>query len=696
MTASNQLRRSWKAKIYRLEGTSGDQWVDETTGIVVFHVTDKSQETDQKASQNELYLSVHEIPPGEDDMVPVTPEIRRINILEWARCFVHDQAHFIWEDNTGMAFSMSFYSSDHMQLIWNQIVEACSAFRSPTVPILTADTIAQIADIIEGAGSVPQGMEDWVEQDSTVDGLRNLVALAQAEPVAEEDDSDDDMEPREGEDADTAPTTPSTSHLRPALFRLVRGLFNLGNGRITVALMDDTHFPLTLACLEYGPASPGRQLKIELDRLVEGIPSIVAWTNPAVSEAMQRLARMSFMRDVALARLLDDYSAAIVTGQHILATRTVLNMLNGEMAAFKAWFAGPHSLEERASMLAFLDEFNVRSKFYLMLTGDGTGRRVTESLLSAGVLPFLVASVEMPMPHGRRAAEIIHFICTTSTSAARQALIDPPESIDALSRLMTLLTTVDPPEDVVEAVIGAISALLHPPKVGGVKQGSEAAVGFEISSPDSNSRLREGFLDLFYVRCSSALLALIRPPTESMSRSARTTTAHTLTTLAACIPSHALRVSYLIAGHSLFPKLVASLEWADVGCVIAAVRLLKVIVEATAAPTPAAETEFYSQMIIRCNVLGAILALAKRTAPGSPCSSPMVQSACLALLKTAHRIAYLNAVLVTDHRATLVEMTHHSLFTRLLEEPEPEMVVGSEMGDGDMGLSEDLRDAVGT
>ncbi len=549
----------------------------------------------------------------------MTNVTRTIDVLAWKQGKIQDGSHFVWLDSSGTHFSLSFFSPEYMEFIWTGINRAWGQPTQP--PPITPDTVGSVLRDVTASASTGD-LRLWLQHEGLMRAIEDVL---------------------DGDDPD----------LHRAAFLAAHAIATSGQVQAVHVMLAPGNIRTFARCLAHGDDLRQDQRDV-LGPLDSGryVP-VVDWSSPIMPNLIQRLTELTYLKDAIIGRHLDDLGNAHLTGLIATVLRSVLITVTEEGPAL-ARAVDAASPTTRPRLVRMVCELGDKVRYYLMITGDGAGRAVVPTLLAAGLGRLVLeAAAENPLPNTPTAdmldtlpavaAHALQFMSAAAFQPFRAYLSAPP-GLDGLRTFIGHLPHIVSPILTDVAFQAAASILVPPPMLELRAEEPPAQV-----SPSESSRLRDTFLDAYYTHCAALTVhGLSASPTRAH------TTRRTIELYTACIPHHGVRISYLLAGHSLFPRILAAIQARDVPVQLAAIKFFDSVVRSCrpapdglhASQSPA--TGFAIEILAKIRFPRALLAAIRRTMPEAPAPVAIVNSCALHTLTSVASIPVLYDMLMAD------------------------------------------------
>lgn len=131
-------------------------------------------------------------------------------------------------------------------------------------------------------------------------------------------------------------------HLLQQLHHLccaVKRLIQLNDSQILEQLLSDDHIMFTVGCLEYDPEYP--RLKANHRQYLQNesrFKQVIPISNAAICDKIRQTFRIQFLKDVVLARLLDDQTFTILTNMIYFSQTEIIGWISGDENYLEALF----------------------------------------------------------------------------------------------------------------------------------------------------------------------------------------------------------------------------------------------------------------------------------------------------------------------------------------------------------------------
>lgn len=119
----------------------------------------------------------------------------------------------------------------------------------------------------------------------------------------------------------------------------VKRLIQLNDSQILELLLSDDHIMFTVGCLEYDPEYP--RLKANHRQYLQNesrFKQVIPISNAAICDKIRQTFRIQFLKDVVLARLLDDQTFTILTNMIYFSQTEIIGWISGDENYLEALF----------------------------------------------------------------------------------------------------------------------------------------------------------------------------------------------------------------------------------------------------------------------------------------------------------------------------------------------------------------------
>ncbi|KAG5356345.1 hypothetical protein CJU89_6073 [Yarrowia sp. B02] len=153
-----------------------------------------------------------------------------------------------------------------------------------------------------------------------------------------------------------------SQHLLQQLHHLccaVKRLIQLNDSQILEQLLSDDHIMFTVGSLEYDPEYP--RLKANHRQYLQNesrFKQVIPISNTAICDKIRQTFRIQFLKDVVLARLLDDQTFTILTNMIYFAQTEIIGWISGDDRYLEALFGLFEHEQDRDFTLDAIDAAN--------------------------------------------------------------------------------------------------------------------------------------------------------------------------------------------------------------------------------------------------------------------------------------------------------------------------------------------------
>lgn len=248
----------------------------------------------------------------------------------------------VWTDPDGVDMALSFQEAEGCGAVWDTIREAAERLGGTYPPMLdlpkpTLAELDRIESLAKNAAASQQARDVLVKSIISENYVAKLVPLVEQ---AEDFESLEDLH---------------------KLCNIMKQMILFNDSQIIEQIIDEEVFDGTIGALEYDPDFPSHKANHrQFFRDHATFKEIVELSDPEVRKKIHRTYRLQYLKDVALARILDDPSFSLFNSmiyfnhieilQHISTTPTFLQNLFGVINSRE------RPLSDRKDAIAFIQQ----------------------------------------------------------------------------------------------------------------------------------------------------------------------------------------------------------------------------------------------------------------------------------------------------------------------------------------------------
>lgn len=521
-----------RVKVYQLNHDGA--WEDQGTGYaglinqdIVVHA-----EEDEKPSSTHLIL---EAPVIADDVYQQQGD----TIISW-----HDP-------NTHLDLALSFQEADQCKQFWRQVAgcQSRGRRRPDKPPLATAepgsmaveqqrlpdpslDTLGEIANIVNNCGLYHR--EYMAQAFTRKEYLRQLI---------EQFTMCEDLENADG---------------LSALFRIFKGMVMLNDNCLLETLLSDEYIMSVIGVLEYDPELSSRTHHRQYLTQTVVFKEVVPIRDPAVLANIHQNFRVAYLKDVILAKYLDDHTFSTLSTLIYFNSVEIVNQLASDNTFLDGLFSGlldQNTLDERlADLVGLLQEFCSMAKNLQVLQRAQFYRKLVEYNLF-GVLELTLGHVKRKLRLS--GVEIANGLISQESHLCRTQMMMQTPKCGLMGLLIDQLFS-DNDAGMKGQLAELIRLLLDPELMEGTSE-------------------KDDFLNLFYEAFMEPLVACIpqqqlvldkmsefrrkdgsgqcgREQMDSDCALVVATQNQVCEILAFCVQSHGYRIKYFILRHNIVQK----------------------------------------------------------------------------------------------------------------------------------------------
>jgi protein phosphatase-4 regulatory subunit 3 len=369
--------------------------------------------------------------------------------------------------------------------------------------------------------------------------------------------------------------------------RLITGAILLNDANLLELMFSERHVVQVVAALEYDPHVP-EEARVRHRDHVKGTMSlkeVVPILDPICRAKIMQSYRIAYVKDVMLAKSLDDATYATLSSLQLFSTVEVLLSLQGDKKFFPDLFAriakAEKGTEEWRDLIAFLQELISLSKHIQ------ASQRNTMLLQLCNLGLFQILGDVLESEDGDAKLRAIDALLAT-------AVHDP-----------ALLRSHIQNNERGSSLFGLLINGLVQRSLGGLQEQCLDVIKV-LMDPDTmeNTDAKDKFIDLFYDAHISRLMEIVCPSTatqEAYPSNHRDTTTLLLIIelLCYCVSQHSYRIKYYILRNNAVEKVLRLLSRPEKAVAASALRFLKTCV--------AMKDEFYNRYLVKNSLLEPIL-----------------------------------------------------------------------------------------
>ncbi|KAI9350073.1 component of IIS longevity pathway SMK-1-domain-containing protein, partial [Zopfochytrium polystomum] len=651
-TDSNRRR----VKVYELSGEN--QWVDKGTGLV----------SQQYVEVKEGFCMI--VRSEEDSSVLLDSKIRKEDVYNRQQ-----DTLIVWTEPNGTDLALSFQEAAGCTDIWNIILDIqrrLSGMRISTgrkflnfrrLDISNADDVRN-SGAFEIKSPALDNLKD-VEQSFVV-GCRTMYGREQLVNAIVQENYLSKLLPL----LEICEDLESTEELF-SLSNIMKIIIFLNDTKIYDAVLEDENFLRVVGMLEYDRDFPKVKAN-HRDHLTNNahLKQVIPIPNKDIVARIQRVYRLQFLKDVALARLLDDQTFSSLNSLIFFNQVEIVNYFQQNQQYLAELFGMLNSESESDDKKRDVIGFFLELCSVVKNMQVGTRNSFYRSMGQHGLLSIF----EFTLADSNVAVRL-------SATAILSSILDHDAS---LVRSFCLAQTKQSAAPLVEFIIGRF---LEEPDLGLRSQLSEIIrILLDTSGLDSSEGISthaagdadsDEFLNLFFEKYMSKLaepilaldygnLSKEKDGTEVLilDESKATKCNFICEFLCFSIRQHSYRSKYYILGSSILQKILLLLKAKDSYLRLAAIRVFRTCV--------GMKDDFYNRHLAKHDVFGPII-IAFRETKGR---YNMINSACLDLFEFIRKVCENVKLLVASIaslKSQFTDMTFVSTFKDLLLRHEQNM-----------------------
>ncbi|KAK3281899.1 hypothetical protein CYMTET_10332 [Cymbomonas tetramitiformis] len=370
-------------------------------------------------------------------------------------------------------------------------------------------------------------------------------------------------------------------------YKIVRGMIMLNVGDIFDTLFQEDHVMDMVGALEYDPELPSKQNHRSWLRDVVVFKEVVPITDPAIVAKIHQTYRIGYLKDVILARVLDDGSFQTLSSLMLFNNVEVVLALQNDPSFFKELFNRLRSLEPSQTdwrdLIAFIQELCVLAKHFQAVHRA----QLFTALIRNGLFNVLTVAVHAPDSATRlRCSDILLAGLQHDPSTLRNFLNHQPNHELFTSLVEGLLK---PDEDgVQEQFLEILRMLLDPESMD--------------QSVDKNMFLEvfyEEYIDQLVGALAQCLVPKQAPDGKQSTPTSATTLGLIIELLCYCVKHHSYRIKYYVLRNNVVEKVLKLTQRSEKFLVIAAVRFLRTCI--------GLKDEFYHRYLTKNNLFEPVI-----------------------------------------------------------------------------------------
>ncbi|KAJ3066540.1 Platinum sensitivity protein [Podochytrium sp. JEL0797] len=444
-----------------------------------------------------------------------------------------------------------------------------------------------------------------------------------------------------------------------SLSHIVKLIVFLNDPKIYEIILKDDVFPYMMGMLEYDREYPAAKSNYRHQTQTAQFKQLLPIPDATIASKIIQTYRLLFLRDTALARMLDDATYASLNSMVFCNQVDIVGwFVVGAGEEYLAKMIGVLNQEEdvgeeakevkREDVVLFLHELSgvakgmqvtLRANYYRTMAKLGLFAIFDYTLVHEEIKVRLAATAILASILDHDPSLVRSFCLAQMKQNQPQLLInllidrflhDPDPGLQSqLCELIRIILETDDASTLSSAVISSDS---------------------EINS----------FLDLFYDKC----ILLLAAPMYSFDATTvvelrdpqSTLCAHICSLLSFIVKSHSYRSKYYILGNSITMQIVHLLRAPETHVKLAALRFFRTCV--------GMKDEFYNRHLVKCDFLGAVVACWE----GTGGKYNLLNSACLDVFEYVRKenIKSLVSNLVQNHKAAFENVTYVSTFKDLI------------------------------
>lgn len=263
------------------------------------------------------------------------------------------------------------------------------------------------------------------------------------------------------------------------LFKIFRALFNLADGTVVESLLDPSLISDVFGALEYDPELPSKLNHREWLQNSVRFKELVPIRNEETKSKIHQSYRMNYIKDVALARTLDEDALACLSAMVSYNNAEIAGQLYEDPHYFQTLFKQLHDTDIRSQEFEDLSSLLHELCFLGKQLSPGNRNTFFTALLKHGMLETLSKMISSGSEHAMDRATEVLIDCTFHDSAGLRTFLLKQSSNRLLSQLVEV--AADPSAPGIQAqCIEVLMHVMDPTTM--VKQSVE----------------RNGFLETFY------------------------------------------------------------------------------------------------------------------------------------------------------------------------------------------------------
>ncbi|XVF62484.1 hypothetical protein PTKIN_Ptkin09bG0011700 [Pterospermum kingtungense] len=360
---ANSMQR---VKVYRL--SEDNKWDDQGTGHVTVDYLERTEEPalyvlDEEDNET---LLIHRISP--DDIYRKQED----TIISWRDPEFSTELALSFQENTGCSYIWDHICNVQRNMHFSSLNnEAFHSMNSELreLPVVELSTLPIILKTVTESGLADQmRLTELILNDQ--DFFRKLMELFK---ICEDLENIDGL------------------HM---IFKIVKGIILLNNPQVFEKIFGDELVMDVIGSLEYDPDIP--QVQHYRDFLKEHVvfKEVVPIKNPMVVSKIHRTYRVGYLKDVVLARVLDDATVASLNSIIHSNNAVVISLLKDDSTFIQELFARLRSpttsAESKKNLVYFLHEFCSLSKSLQMVQQ----LRLFRDLIDEGILDIITDALQ--------------------------------------------------------------------------------------------------------------------------------------------------------------------------------------------------------------------------------------------------------------------------------------------------------------
>ncbi|KAI9343620.1 component of IIS longevity pathway SMK-1-domain-containing protein [Obelidium mucronatum] len=444
-----------------------------------------------------------------------------------------------------------------------------------------------------------------------------------------------------------------------SLSHIVKMIVFLNDSKIYEYLLQDEIFPSIIGLLEYDREYPSAKSNYRQQTSSAKFKQLLPIPDASISAKITQTYRLQFLRDTALARMLDD------------ATFSAMNsMVFFNQVDIISWFVGAGE-DYLSKVIGVLNEEDIGEEglsvkrddvvlFLHELSGVAKGMQVSlranyyRTMAKLGLFAiFDYTLVHDDIKIRLAAAAILTSILDHDPSLVRSFCLAQlkQKQPQLLISLLIQRFLNDPDPGLQSQLCELIRTILETDEITGT------AISASAVSSDSDV---DDFLNLFYDKCVDSLvspvLAVDSENLDSLESTAASHCSHICEILAFTVKSHSYRSKYYILGSAITSKILLLLRAKETYVKLAALRFFRTCI--------GMKDEFYNRHLLKHDVFGSILACFRATNG----KYNLLNSACLDIFEFIRKenIKSLITNLVQSHKSQFADVTYVDTFKNLV------------------------------